>query len=145
MGVVGSSIGKNDLRKRNVVANQVGSRHAQANQIKATGSNPQSASAVKGQNKKVVSTNLPAATIKKDAGSNKHYNRRLDLVPPSLAKNNSTTAKPAPYDQEDESSFKKRTLRFTNNNFLCGTTSASGFGAGVTSTGNFKIEAPSEY
>jgi hypothetical protein len=38
---------------------------------------------------------------------------------------------------EDESNFKNRTLRFTNNNFLGGVTSASGFGGPQNS--NLKV------
>jgi hypothetical protein len=46
------------------------------------------------------------------------------------------------WQDDDETTFKNRTLRFTNNNFLGGVTSGSGF-AGVTSTmsqNNFRVD-----
>lgn len=58
--------------------------------------------------------------------------------PPAQTKYQNSNSKQSTKDpQDDESNFKNRTLRFTNNNFLCGVTSASGFASGQAS--NLKV------
>ena len=147
IGVIGSSIGKSAVaqgvaRKRNVASNNVGSRRTNApasqvslknGQVLSTGdkrlppgasqSNQKSQVKQGGQAGGLANGLMIIASKKENSitGSNKVKNRRTDQVSINRNHQPSTIAKSgqaATIQEEEQSSFKNRTLRFTNNNFL---------------------------